>query len=37
MRLTIVVKRSDGDCKVAQMHFSIGVPNKEAFGQELPG
>jgi hypothetical protein len=35
-RLTVVTVRTGGDWKVAQMHFSIGVPNEEAFGQELP-
>jgi ketosteroid isomerase-like protein len=35
-RLTVVTVRTDGDWKVAQMHFSMGVPNEEAFGQELP-
>ena len=35
-RLTVVALRDGGDWKVAQMHFSMGVPNEEAFGQELP-
>jgi SnoaL-like domain len=35
-RLTVVVVRVGGEWKVAQMHFSLGVPNEEAFGQELP-
>jgi len=35
-RLTGVTVRDGGDWKVAQMHFSMGVPNEEAFGQELP-
>lgn len=35
-RLTFVTVRTDGDWKVAQMHFSAGVPNEEAFGQDLP-
>ena len=35
-RLTVVTVRDGGDWKVAQMHFSLGVSNEEAFGQELP-
>ena len=35
-RLTVVTVRTGGDWKIAQMHFSIGVPNEQAFGEELP-
>jgi len=35
-RLTAVTVRSGGEWKLAQMHFSIGVPNEQVFGQELP-
>jgi len=34
-RLTAVTVREGGDWKIAQMHFSIGVPNEQAFGEEL--
>jgi ketosteroid isomerase-like protein len=35
-RLTFVTVRTGGDWKLAQMHFSAGVSNEEAFGQTLP-
>jgi hypothetical protein len=34
-RLTGVCHKEDGDWKIVQWHWSIGVPNEEAFGQEL--
>ena len=35
-RLTVVTMRQGSEWKVAHMHFSLGVPNEEAVGQELP-
>jgi hypothetical protein len=35
-RSTIVFAREDGAWKAVQMHVSIGVPNQDAVGQELP-
>jgi len=35
LRLTGVFLKESGDWKVVQMHASIGVPNEEAFGQDL--
>ena len=34
-RLTAVFHKEDSDWKIVQWHLSIGVPNEEAFGQEL--
>jgi hypothetical protein len=36
LRLTAVFHRQEGEWKLVQSHFSIGVPNEEAFGQALP-
>ena len=35
-RLTGVLRREDGGWRWVQGHFSIGVSNEEALGQELP-
>jgi hypothetical protein len=35
IRLTAVYHKEDNDWKGVQWHWSIGVPNEEAFGQEL--
>ena len=35
-RLTGVFHKENGDWKIIQWHVSIGVPNDEAFGQQLP-
>lgn len=35
-RLTGVLHKEDGNWKMVQWHVSIGVPNEEAFGQDLP-
>jgi len=35
-RMTCVFHQEDGAWKVVQAHASIGVPNEEAFGSELP-
>ena len=34
-RLTGVCHKEGGDWKIVQWHWSIGVPNEEAFGQDL--
>ena len=34
-RVTFVFHQEDGQWKVVQAHFSVGVPNEEAFAQEL--
>lgn len=34
-RLTVVAHREDGGWKMVQGHFSIGVSNEEALGEEL--
>jgi ketosteroid isomerase-like protein len=36
MRMTAVFRREDGDWKCVQSHASIGVPNRDAIGMELP-
>lgn len=36
MRLTGVMHKDGGEWKLVQSHASIGVPNEEALGQELP-
>jgi hypothetical protein len=35
MRVSFVAHQEDGQWKLIQGHFSIGVPNEEAVGQEL--
>lgn len=35
-RLTGVVRREDGQWRWVQTHFSFGVPNEQALGQDLP-
>lgn len=35
-RVTAVFHREGGTWKVVQVHASLGVPNEERFGQELP-
>lgn len=35
-RLTIVYHQEEGEWKVVQWHASLGVPNEEALGEELP-
>jgi ketosteroid isomerase-like protein len=34
-RLTGVVRREDGGWRWVQAHFSIGIPNEQAFGQGM--
>ena len=34
-RLTAVFEKEDGAWKIVQWHFSAGVPNEEAIGEEL--
>ncbi len=36
VRLTGVLHKEGGEWKLVQSHVSIGVPNEEALGQELP-
>ena len=36
MRITAVFRRENGDWKMVQAHASIGVPNQDAIGMELP-
>ena len=36
MRLTGVLEKEDEGWKIIQWHASIGVPNQEALGKELP-
>ena len=35
-RLTIVYHQEDGEWKVVQWHGSVGVPNEENFGEDIP-
>jgi hypothetical protein len=35
-RLTGVLHKENNEWKMVQWHVSIGVPNEEAFGQDLP-
>lgn len=35
VRFTGVCNKESGDWKIVQSHASIGIPNEEAFGQEL--
>ncbi len=35
-RLSVVDRREDGEWKMVHFHSSIGVPNEEAIGVELP-
>jgi ketosteroid isomerase-like protein len=35
-RMTCVFRQEDGEWKVVHAHASIGVPNEEAIGSELP-
>jgi ketosteroid isomerase-like protein len=35
-RFTVVFRRENGRWKMVQSHSSIGVPNEDAIGQELP-
>ncbi len=36
VRGTFVFQQEDGDWKVVQMHWSIGMANEASFGKELP-
>jgi ketosteroid isomerase-like protein len=36
LRVTVVFHKEDGEWKLVQSHASIGVPNEEAIGEELP-
>jgi hypothetical protein len=35
-RMTVVYRREDGIWKMVHFHSSIGVPNEDALGVELP-
>lgn len=35
-RVSVVVHQEDGQWKIVHLHLSLGVPNEEALGQELP-
>ncbi len=37
IRFTAVFHQEDGEWKLVQSHGSIGVPNEESVGQDLPG
>jgi hypothetical protein len=36
IRVTMVFHEENGEWKIVQYHASIGVPNPEAFGKNLP-
>lgn len=36
VRITAVLHRENDEWKIVQFHGSFGIPNEEAFGQELP-
>jgi ketosteroid isomerase-like protein len=36
VRITAVLRQEDDGWKIVQFHGSFGIPNEEAFGQELP-
>jgi ketosteroid isomerase-like protein len=35
LRLTMTAHKEEEDWKIVQAHFSLGVPNEEAFGQDM--
>ena len=36
VRITVVLHKENGEWKIVHVHGSFGIPNEEAFGQELP-
>jgi ketosteroid isomerase-like protein len=35
-RVSVVLQREAGDWKIVHLHLSVGIPNEEALGEELP-